>query len=231
MNVCRDRCSPTASAVIRTMAGEKCPLPRRSRATVPKPALRRQSERGERVSASSARDRLARDGGGGSNPGPRRGGRQFGEPADLGRITGRGGHALQLCSSRSRPFRFFVSRADRVEATEAEIAVALASHQGEERHVATVRGLLAKARVSEDALGCGPQLPSDEATARRLLPLAGYHGRSTTTAQASTQRCSPPAPRWVGRLTGTWSWITRARSQSAVPCRQPPVDLDGASRH
>ena len=56
----------------------------------------------------------------------------------------------------------------------AEIAVACASHQGEDEHVATVRRP-ARARhgVPEDALGCGPQLPSDEPTARRLLASGG----------------------------------------------------------
>lgn len=80
---------------------------------------------------------------------------------------------LRSCVKPLQALPFLRLAADRVEATEAEIAVACASHQGEERHVATVRGLLAKARVSEDALGCGPQLPSDEATARRLLASGG----------------------------------------------------------
>ena len=63
--------------------------------------------------------------------------------------------------------------ADRLGVTEAEIAIACASHQGEDEHVTTVRGLLAKAGVAESALGCGPQLPSDEPTARRLLASGG----------------------------------------------------------
>jgi L-asparaginase II len=68
----------------------------------------------------------------------------------------------------------FVRRAvAELGASPAEIAIACASHQGEDEHVAVVRGLLAKANVPEEALGCGPQLPSDEKTARRLLASGG----------------------------------------------------------
>jgi len=76
---------------------------------------------------------------------------------------------LRSCVKPIQALPFLRLAADRLEASGAEIAVACASHQGEDEHVATVRGLLAKARVPEAALGCGPQLPSDEGTARRLL--------------------------------------------------------------
>jgi L-asparaginase II len=80
---------------------------------------------------------------------------------------------LRSCVKPLQALPFLRLAADRLDATEAEIAVACASHQGEDEHLATVRGLLAKARVPEEALGCGPQLPSDEATARRLLASGG----------------------------------------------------------
>jgi L-asparaginase II len=80
---------------------------------------------------------------------------------------------LRSCVKPLQALPFLRLAADRLEANEAEIAVACASHQGEDEHLATVRGLLAKARVPEEALGCGPQLPSDEATARRLLASGG----------------------------------------------------------
>jgi L-asparaginase II len=76
---------------------------------------------------------------------------------------------LRSCVKPIQALPFLRLAADRLEATDAEIAIACASHQGEDEHVATVRGLLTKARVPEAALGCGPQLPADDRTARRLL--------------------------------------------------------------
>jgi L-asparaginase II len=80
---------------------------------------------------------------------------------------------LRSCVKPLQALPFVRLAADRLEASRAEIAIACASHQGEDEHLATVRGLLAKANVPEEALGCGPQLPSDEATARRLLASGG----------------------------------------------------------
>ncbi len=76
---------------------------------------------------------------------------------------------LRSCVKPLQALPFLRSAADRLEADDADIAIACASHQGEDEHVATVRRLLAKAHVPEEALRCGPQLPSDEAAARRLL--------------------------------------------------------------
>jgi L-asparaginase II len=80
---------------------------------------------------------------------------------------------LRSCVKPIQALPFLRLAADRLEASDSEIAVACASHQGEDEHIATVRGLLARASVPEAALGCGPQLPSDEATARRLLASGG----------------------------------------------------------
>ncbi len=80
---------------------------------------------------------------------------------------------LRSCVKPLQALPFVQLAADKLGASVAEIAIACASHQGEDEHVATVRGLLAKAGVPEEALGCGPQLPSDEPTARRLLASGG----------------------------------------------------------
>jgi L-asparaginase II len=80
---------------------------------------------------------------------------------------------LRSCVKPLQALPFVRLAAERLEAGDAEIAIACASHQGEDEHVATVQRLLAKAGVPEEALGCGPQLPSDEATARRLLASGG----------------------------------------------------------
>jgi len=46
-----------------------------------------------------------------------------------------------------------------------ELAICTASHGGESFHVATVRSMLAKAKVTEAALACGPHPPMHEPTA------------------------------------------------------------------
>ena len=58
--------------------------------------------------------------------------------------------------------------ADRLGLTEAEIALACASHSGEEKHVAAAKAMLAKAGCDERALGCGVHWPLSEAAARAL---------------------------------------------------------------
>ena len=80
---------------------------------------------------------------------------------------------LRSCVKPIQALPFLRLAADRLGASDAEIAVACASHQGQDEHVATVQGLLAKAGVPEAALGCGPQIPSDEPTARRLIAAGG----------------------------------------------------------
>ncbi len=80
---------------------------------------------------------------------------------------------LRSCVKPLQALPFVRLAADRLGASTAEIAIACASHQGEDEHLATVRGLLAKAGVPEEALRCGPQLPADEPTARRLLASGG----------------------------------------------------------
>jgi L-asparaginase II len=80
---------------------------------------------------------------------------------------------LRSCVKPLQALPFVRLAAAKVGASSAEVAIACASHQGEDAHLATVRSLLAKAGVPEEALGCGPQLPSDEPTARRLLASGG----------------------------------------------------------
>ena len=63
---------------------------------------------------------------------------------------------------------FVVTAADQLGVTPAELAVACASHSGEPDHLATIRVLLDRAGVSEDALVCGPHPPLDPEAARQL---------------------------------------------------------------
>lgn len=57
---------------------------------------------------------------------------------------------------------------ERFGLTDEEVAVTTASHGGEPFHVDTVRRLLAKAGVAEDALACGPHAPMHAASAAAL---------------------------------------------------------------
>ncbi|MDH3755843.1 MAG: asparaginase, partial [Acidimicrobiia bacterium] len=55
--------------------------------------------------------------------------------------------------------------------TDDEIAVSIASHNGEPIHVDAARSLLARARLSDDHLRCGPQRPAgggDDSPATRI---------------------------------------------------------------
>ena len=62
-------------------------------------------------------------------------------------------------------------------ASEAEIAVSCASHSGEPVHVETVRSLLGRAGLDDEALSCGPQPPGDAASARAMLMAGEAPGR------------------------------------------------------
>ncbi|MFN2452055.1 MAG: asparaginase [Candidatus Dormibacteria bacterium] len=72
----------------------------------------------------------------------------------------------------------FVRQAmDALGAPVAELAIACASHEGEPRHVATVRALLDRAGLTEDQLSCGPQQPYSAAAARALVEAGEPFGR------------------------------------------------------
>lgn len=62
--------------------------------------------------------------------------------------------------------------AERFGYSEAELALALASHNAEEQHTTRVRELLTRLGLTPAALQCGPQPPSDP-TARRALAARG----------------------------------------------------------
>jgi L-asparaginase II len=57
------------------------------------------------------------------------------------------------------------------------LALAAASHSGEDFHVAGVREILARAGLTEDALRCPPSLPLDEEAMERLLAEGGRADR------------------------------------------------------
>ncbi len=63
--------------------------------------------------------------------------------------------------------------ADRYALTDAELALACASHGGEPGHVATAAAMLAKTGLDAAALECGVHWPKDEAAARALAAAGG----------------------------------------------------------
>jgi len=87
--------------------------------------------------------------------------------------------------------------ADAFALTEAEIALACASHNGEPHHVEIVTAWLARIGLDVDALGCGVSLPATEAAQRALFESGG-------TATAAHDNCS-------GKHTG---FLTVARHLS-----------------
>ncbi len=63
--------------------------------------------------------------------------------------------------------------ADRLGLSDKEIALACASHSGDDDHVATARAMLAKAGRDESALECGAHWPLGEAASRALARSGG----------------------------------------------------------
>ena len=119
--------------------------------------------------------------------------------------------------------------------SDAEVAVACASHNGEPRHVEVVTGLLRKARCTEDDLACGPHSSLAPAVARAMaergerprrihsncsgkhagmLALARFHGWPT----ADYRLASHPVQRRL--LTEVARW-------TGVPERQVGQGVDG----
>lgn len=66
---------------------------------------------------------------------------------------------------------------ERFQLTGEELALCTASHGGEPFHVAAARSILAKARVTDAALACGPHLPMHEKTAADLVAAGQVPGR------------------------------------------------------
>jgi L-asparaginase II len=101
--------------------------------------------------------------------------------------------------------------ADALGLTEAELALACASHNGEPLHVATAASMLAKAGLDVSALACGTHWPYAETATRRLLrddaaPSALHNNCSGKHAGFACLGChragGPSAPGRQGWLAG-----------------------------
>jgi L-asparaginase II len=89
---------------------------------------------------------------------------------------------------------FTASAADTLGCPVAEVAIACASHDGEPRHVETVRSLLHRAGLDESALLCGPQQPFNRAAARDViaagLPFLPVHNNCSGKHAAMLATCA-----------------------------------------
>jgi L-asparaginase II len=118
---------------------------------------------------------------------------------------------------------------DRLGATDAELALACASHQGEPEHVATARRLLARAGVDESALLCGPQPP---ASAEAAWQLAASGGKPLSIHNNCSGKHSAMIATCVDQGWPLDAYIARGhplqRAVSAVLGRFTGIDIDSA---
>jgi L-asparaginase II len=79
--------------------------------------------------------------------------------------------------SSNKPIQAAAMRSQGLDLDGELLALAAASHSGEEFHVTGVRKILASAGLTEDALQCPPALPLDETAQRRFLAEGGHPDR------------------------------------------------------
>jgi L-asparaginase II len=79
--------------------------------------------------------------------------------------------------SANKPVQAAAMRSLGLELDGELLALAAASHSGEDFHVTGVRKILASAGLAEDALQCPPSLPLDEGAQRRFLAAGGHPDR------------------------------------------------------
>jgi L-asparaginase II len=75
--------------------------------------------------------------------------------------------------STLKPFQALASMTSGAALRGEDAAIATASHSGTAAHVALVRGLLARASIASDALGCPPALPLDRAAREQVIRAGG----------------------------------------------------------
>ena len=79
--------------------------------------------------------------------------------------------------SSNKPLQASAMRGCGLDLDDELLALAAASHSGEDFHVTGVRKILASAGLAEDALQCPPALPLDENAQRRFLAAGGHPDR------------------------------------------------------
>jgi L-asparaginase II len=77
--------------------------------------------------------------------------------------------AVVLPRSTVKPLQALACLTAGADLAGADLAIAAGSHTGEDEHVRTVRGILERAGLDEDALGCPVDRPEDEAAFEQLV--------------------------------------------------------------
>lgn len=101
---------------------------------------------------------------------------------------------------------------ERFQLSGEELALCTASHGGESFHVATARSILAKAKVTEAALACGPHLPLHEQTANAMVCTGETPGRIHN-------NCSGKHAGMLAHCVQQ-QWITNGYHRAAHPMQQ-----------
>jgi L-asparaginase II len=101
---------------------------------------------------------------------------------------------------------------ERFQLTGEELALCCASHGGEPFHVAAARSILAKAKVTEAALACGPHLPLHEKTANAMVCAGIAPGRIHN-------NCSGKHAGMIAHCVQQ-QWITNGYQRASHPMQQ-----------
>jgi L-asparaginase II len=126
---------------------------------------------------------------------------------------------VRSCVKPLQALTFVRLALDEVGAGSDELAIACASHSGEEVHVATVTRLLARVGLDESALRCGPQLPVEPSAARMLLASGGeprpIHNNCSGKHAAMLATCV------------VQGWPTEGYIDAGHPCQRAVSDVLG----
>ena len=101
---------------------------------------------------------------------------------------------------------------ERFQLTGQELALCTASHGGEPFHVAAARSILAKAKVTEAALACGPHLPLHDKTANAMVCAGEAPGRIHN-------NCSGKHAGMLAHCVQQ-QWVTNGYQKAAHPMQQ-----------
>jgi L-asparaginase II len=101
---------------------------------------------------------------------------------------------------------------ERFRLTGEELALCVASHGGEPFHVAAARSILAKVKVTEAALACGPDLPLHDKTADAMLCAGETPGRIHN-------NCSGKHAGMLAHCTQQ-QWVTNGYHRATHPMQQ-----------
>lgn len=127
--------------------------------------------------------------------------------------------------------------ADALGLSNAEIALACSSHNGEPMHVEAARSMLAKAGLSEAALECGPQWPAREEDWAALVragkdpaPIHNNCSGKHAGMIATGQHRGIPVKGYVGREHPVQAGVRRAmEDMTGASLDEAPCGIDGCS--